>query len=271
MIWKFTRTVSIIVSIAVLGFLFSCGTPDRKTGKADIGNTEETEQSIMVFAATSLTDVLSEIIDSFEVKYNVVVKTNIASSGTLARQIEQGANSDVYISASKKWADYVDSLGYILKGYKTEIAQNELVLITPKNSYLKLQPIDSSMDFAALLGKGRLSIGDPSHVPAGKYARQSLEYFGWYKQLENKILPAKEVRSALMIVELEEAPAGIVYRTDALKSDKVRILGLFPERSHNPIVYVAGVCKDNKPAKEFFTYLNSGEIKSIWIKYGFKK
>ena len=258
---------SVIALVTLALFLYACGTGKSKTGK----NEEGTEQQIMVFAAASLTDVLSEIIDSFEVKTHIMVQTNMASSGTLARQIEQGGSPDIFISASKKWANYVDSMGLILPGFREEIAQNELVLIAPINTTLKAEKIDSTLDFISLTGTGRLSIGDPAHVPAGKYARQSLEYFGWYKPLENKTLPAKDVRSALMVVEMEESPIGIVYKTDAMKSGKVIILTKFPDKSHKPIVYVAGVCKDNPAAKEFFTFLNSGETLPIWVKYGFKK
>lgn len=259
---KYLKT---LIFIIIVGIFFSCN-PKNDTDK----NAENTnKQSIMVFAAASLTDVLSEITDSFVVKYSINVKINIASSGTLARQIEQGGSPDVYISASKKWADYVDNLGYILKDYKTEIAQNNLVLIAPLNSKLKVAKIDSSLNFIDLLATGRLSIGDPLHVPAGKYAKQALNYFGWYNQLKNKILPAKDVRSALMTVEMEEAPIGIVYQTDALKSEKVKILGLFPKQSHKSIVYLAGVCNDKKAAKDFFKYLSSIETKTIWEKYGF--
>ncbi len=225
----------------------------------------------MVFAAASLTDVLDEIVDSFEVKYNVEVKTNMASSGKLARQIEQGGQPDVYISASKKWANYVDSLGYILKGFKSELAYNELVLIAPVESSLNVASIDKDLDFNALIGDGKLSMGDPSHVPAGKYAKQSLAYYSWYKNAYEKMLPAKDVRSALMYVEMNEAPVGIVYKTDALKSKKVKILNTFPEESHKPIVYVGGACSESTVGKEFFNYLKSPETKAIWEKYGFKK
>ncbi len=266
---KYSFLFRIATVIAISYLVFSCGT-GAGTGNKNEGHTGQ-GKTIMVFAGASLTDVLSEIIDSFEVKHQVEVKTNMASSGTLARQIEQGESPDVYISASRKWANYVDSSGFILKEYKSEIAQNDLVLIAPQGSDIEVPAIDSSLVFPSLLGSGRLSIGDPLHVPAGKYAKQSLEYFGWYGQLDKKTLPAKDVRSALMVVEMGEAPLGIVYRTDALKSKKVRILNTFPEKSHKPIVYVAGVCQDNKLAKDFFVYLNSDETKDIWIKYGFKK
>lgn len=267
---KLLQSRRIIIALTILGILFSCSSGGNKTNDGE-SSEDKSGQPIMVFAAASLTDVLSEIVDAFESKYQVEVKTNMASSGTLARQIEQGANPDVYISASKKWADYVDSLGYFYEDYKSAIAQNELVLIAPQSSTMEIKAIDSTLNFISLLGTGRLSIGDPVHVPAGRYAKQSLEYFGWYNQLDNKVLPAKDVRSALMVVEMEEAPIGIVYRTDAQKSDKVKVLNSFPEKSHKPIVYFAGVCNDNNVAKNFFDYLNSGETKEIWEKYGFGK
>ena len=257
----------IVVPILIIGLQFSCGSSGNKSGEDEV----KTKQQVMVFAAASLTDVMAVIVDSFEVNYNIKVKMNLASSGTLARQIEQGGNPDVYISASKRWANYVDSLGAVISGYKTEVAQNELVLVAPKKSNIKGIIIDRSLDIVSLLSSGRLSIGDPLHVPAGRYARQALEYYGWYSQLREKMLPAKDVRSALMVVEMGEAPIGIVYRTDALKSGKVKILAAFPEQSHKPIVYVAEVCANHKEAKEFYAYLSSAGTKEIWDKYGFKK
>ncbi len=236
-----------------------------------VNNNKKNQKTIMVYAAASLTDVLHEIIESFEVEYPVKVLTNIASSGTLARQIEQGGTPDVFLSANKNWIDYVDSLDYIVPGFKHEIAQNNLVLIAPKASKITVNKIDSSLNFVALLGNGRLSMGDPSHVPAGIYAKQALNYYGWYQALTKKILPAKDVRSALIMVEMEEVPLGIVYRTDAEKSNKVKILAGFSENSHRPVVYVAAVCKDNDLAKEFFNFLNSDKVRQIWEKYGFKK
>ncbi len=263
---KFRISAQLLAVFTSIILFASCGSGSSNNEKSDQANNEE---SIMVFAGASLTDVLSEIIDSFEIQYKVNVKTNMASSGTLARQIEQGATTDIYISASKKWADYVDSLGYIIDGYKKQVATNELVLIAPKTSNIQVNSIDSTLSLLALLGDNRISMGDPLHVPVGKYAKQSLEYFGWYQQLNAKILPAKDVRSALMVVEMEEAPIGIVYKTDALKSEKVKILNTFPEKSHMPIVFIAGLINENNVAKEFFAYLSSEEPRKIWAKYGF--
>ncbi len=254
---------SLFIFLVLVGFV-SCQNTSKKSK-------EEDKTSIMVFSAASLTDVLAELVDSFEVKYKVEVQTNMASSGTLARQIEQGGTPDIYISASKKWANYVDSLGFIKPGFKSQIVKNELVLIAPNESELAVSSINKDLDFIGLIGEERLSIGDPSHVPAGRYAKQALDYFGWYSQLQGKTLPAKDVRSALMVVEMGESPLGIVYKTDALKSSKVKIINIFPEESHKPIVYVSGVCSEKPEAKDFFKYLNSKETIAIWAKYGFKK
>ncbi len=251
-------------SLIAISLLESCGTGTTKAKG-------ETKERVLVFAAASLTDVLSEMVAVYEEKYPTEIKLNLASSGTLARQIEQGGSADIYLSASKTWADYVDSLGLIQKGLRQDIAKNELVLISPLNSTLDTIEIDNQTDFDAILGQGRLSLGDPSHVPAGRYAKQSLDFLDAYDGLKTQLLPSKDVRSALMMVELGEAPLGIVYRTDAMKSKKVKVSGVFPEESHKPIVYVAGVCNAKKSAIDFYSFLSSTEAMPIWAKYGFNK
>ncbi len=264
---KNTRTFICILTFGMLTIISSCsGNEDRYPEFSAHGETSK----LMVFAAVSLTDVLTELKDSFEAAYPVKVQLNLASSGTLARQIEQGGEADVYISANRKWASYIDSLGFIEKEYLREIARNELVLVAPSGMALKTATIDSTLDLMALLAGDRLSMGDPAHVPAGRYAHQALQYYGW-EGLTSRILPAKDVRSALMVVEMGEVPLGIVYRTDALKSKKVQILDAFPEKSHQPIVYMAGVCKLTAASVDFYAFLNAAESFPVWEKYGFKK
>lgn len=259
-----TQSSITFITVFIL-IITSCESNSKTNSQSNENNT------ITVFAAASLTDVLSEIVDSFEVNYNTYVTINFASSGTLARQIEQGATADIYISANKRWANYIDSLHLLVADTKQAIANNQLVLIAPKTSTVKIQSIDSNIDLTPILQNDRISMGDPLHVPAGKYAKQSLTYFGWYNDIEKYILPAKDVRSALMVVELEEAPLGIVYKTDALKSEKIKILNSFPVNSHKPIVYMAGLCRNNSMANSFLNYLNSEEMIVIWKKYGFTK
>jgi len=260
---KNTRTFICILTFGMLTMISSCS---RHKDRAAHGETSK----LMVFAAVSLTDVLTALKDSFEAFYPVNVQLNLASSGTLARQIEQGGRADVYISASRKWASYIDRQGFIEKEYMREIARNELVLVAPSAMALKTGTIDSTLDLMTFLAGERLSMGDPAHVPAGRYARQALEYYGW-QGTTSRILPAKDVRSALMVVEMGEAPLGIVYRTDALKSKKVQILDTFPEKSHQPIVYMAGVCKLSAASIDFYAFLNAAENFPVWEKYGFKK
>ena len=226
---------------------------------------------ITVYAAASLTDVITEISDSFKADYGIDVRLNLASSGTLARQIEQGERPNVYLSASKKWADYVEESGFTLPNYKKEIMHNELVLIAPNSSALSSIEINPKTDISSLLGDDRLSIGDPAHVPAGKYAQGAIDFYGWTKQVEGKLLPAKDVRSALMVVELGEVPLGIVYRTDALKSKKVKIVGSFGEESHKPIQYIASVIAEEAAGKDFYNFLTSEKVRPVWNKYGFKE
>ena len=259
-----------LVYLIILVQVAACNIGGERLAQ-DNSDNGKTNKTVLVYAAASLSDVLIELADSFEVKFQVDVMVNLASSGTLARQIEQGGKPDIYMSANQKWADYVDSLGIFVQNSKTAFAQNELVLITSNDSPLQKIKIDSALDFMSLLRNSRLSIGDPSHVPAGKYAKQSLEYFGWYNKLSGKLIPAKDVRSALMVVEMQEAPLGIVYKTDAQKSKKVKILNIFPEESHKPIKYIGGVCNNSQIAKDFFYYLNAEESNCIWEKYGFQK
>jgi len=244
--------------ILVLISFFSCGTKENTTNK-----------TLTVYAAASLTDVLNELIDSFKVAHNINIVVNYASSGTIARQIEQGAKADIFISASKNWANYIDSIGLFVN--MTSVAQNELVVIAPKTSTVQFQKIDSSFNILSVLNDGRLSIGDPKHVPAGKYAKQSLEYYDLYSRLTNKILPAKDVRSALLVVEMGEVPLGIVYKTDALKSQKVKTVVTIPLESHSVIEYYVGVCNEGSSSKAFYEYVNSAQLQAIWEKYGFSK
>lgn len=230
------------------------------------------EQSeIMIFSAASLTDVIKDIATEFEKKHIVKVKINIASSGTLARQISQGMQPDVYISASRRWMEFIDSLGYMKKSTIRKVAGNELVLIAPSVASIKTVAIDGTINLMALISGGLLSIGDPTHVPAGKYAKEVLKYFGWEMVLEKKVLPAKDVRSALMVVEMGEAPLGIVYRTDAIKSPKVKVIGTFPPEAHTPIVYMAGVCSGNRMGGLFMEFLLSDASEEIWRGFGFSR
>ena len=243
--------------------LSAAGSPGKKKGAAP--------PEIMVFAAASLAGVLAEVSDSFTVSTGTVVRLNLGSSGNLARQLEQGGGADVFVSASKVWMTYADSLGLLQTATITTVAGNDLVFIVPADSRITPFTVDSSLPVTSFVGSDRLSIGDPAHVPAGRYAVEALTAFGWYTLLEKNLLPAKDVRSALMAVEMGEAPLGIVYRTDAKASKKVNVVGTFPSSSHKPIVYMAGVCKGSEHGSAYCDYLKSVPVRAIWVRYGFRE
>ena len=168
----------------------------------------------------------------------------------------------------KKWMDYVYDLG--ITENRFPFVTNRLVLIVPDDSKLETTRLDSTTDFAGLFN-GKISIGDPAHVPAGKYAQEALQSYGWYTSMENRILPGSDVRAAMAVVELGETEAGIVYETDAKKSDKVRIIARFPEDAHTPIAYFIADMKGAGPGAQEFTefVLKAPEALDCCRKYGF--
>jgi len=250
-----------ILVILILSFFFSC--VQKKTND---------KNEVLVYCAASLTDVVSEITSDFESETKSTVKLNLASSGTLARQIENGAQADIFISANKKWLDYLLENGKADAESAKRIAGNEMVLVAPLNSKLEAFQFSNDTDLPNLF-EGRLSIGDPAHVPAGTYAMEILENLHCKTELESRFLPAKDVRSALMVVELGEVDAGIVYKTDALKSDKVKILTEFPDSLHQSVDYYMALIKETKNERslQLYNYLVSENALPVWEKYGFKQ
>ncbi|NQU87986.1 MAG: molybdate ABC transporter substrate-binding protein [Mariniphaga sp.] len=233
-------------------------------------NEKKNKPQLIVFCAASLTDVMLDIESKFEKSNDINIKLNIASSGTLARQIEHGAPADIFISANKKWMDHTENLGLIEVNTISRIAGNSLVIIVPLSSLVESIPFKPGASFPDSF-QGRLSIGDPEYVPAGTYAREALQNAGFYNNLKNRIIPAKDVRSALMVVELGEVEVGIVYKTDAQKSKKVKIVGEIPDTFHLPIGYYSAVIKEHKTelTMNFYTFIISDQAKLIWKKYGF--
>jgi molybdate transport system substrate-binding protein len=232
-------------------------------------NKKSRNNEVTLFAASSVTNVAQEIAGSFERETGIKVKLNIASSGILARQIESGADFDYYISANKSWMDYIDSLNLVEKATVKNLATNRLVVIVPSGNDKKPNRGEIENNFPNLFA-GRLSIGDPKHVPAGKYAMQAIKFYGWEKDLTDRYLPAKNVRDALLMVEMGEAEMGIVYETDATKSKKVNIVYRFPLTACESIAYAgAAKKKRSESLNSFLLYLQSEEVKSIWRTNGF--
>lgn len=253
-----------LIFLIFLMILHSCKESQQKQSP---GTTEK----LTLLVAASLTDVITALADSAEKNLEVELKLNLSSSGTLARQITEQIPCDIFISASKQWMDYVDEKGFTIPESRCIPAQNKLVLIAPKGK--KLQKPFELINLPSTLDS-RLSIGDPSHVPAGKYAVEALHSLNIYHLLSAQILPAKDVRSALMVVELGEANFGIVYKTDAVRSTRVNIVAIFPDSTHQSINYHAAVLKSSQKkntAKRVLDYFTSEQSKKVWAEYGFSK
>ncbi len=225
---------------------------------------------LKVYAASSMTNAVSDIAQQFETKYDVTVTPVYGGSSSIARQILNGAPADIFISANTKWMDYLVKSKAVKNDSVTNLVRNSLVLIAPKAS--TIEPFDFSDVNAwnqALEGN-RLALGNPVSVPAGMYAKESLTNLGVWKKLERQIAPAKNVRLALALVERGEAPLGVVYKTDALLTDKVKVVGEFANDTHADIIYPAAIVKDSTQSEQFFEYLKSDDAKKVFAQYGFQ-
>ncbi|MDO9059887.1 MAG: molybdate ABC transporter substrate-binding protein [Bradyrhizobium sp.] len=228
------------------------------------------DKSLTVFAAASMKNALDDIGAAYTAKSGVKVVASYAASSALAKQIEQGAPADIFASADTDWMDYAVSKKAINASSRMSLLGNSLVLIAPKDSKLDKVAIGPGFDLATLAGDGRIATGDVKSVPAGKYARASLEKLGAWQAAESKFAMAESVRAALALVVRGEAPLGIVYSTDAKIEPGVRIVGSFPADSHPAILYPVAATATAKPEAAFYlTFLRSSAAKAIFEKYGF--
>jgi len=231
--------------------------------------TANAEETIRIYAASSMTNAISELSNAFMQSHQVKVVTVFGGSSSLARQIERGAPADVFISANQKWVDYLVKQEAIDKSTVSEFASNSLVLITPKSSNSEFD-VTSKKDWEKQLNGQRLAIGQPDSVPAGIYSKEALSEIGVWSSVSNRLASTKNVRVALVLVELGEAPLGIVYKTDALASDKVKIIHNFSETLHSKIAYPLAKVGSSKVAEEFIDYLTSDDAKKIIQRHGFQ-
>ena len=218
--------------------------------------------SITVFAAASLTNVLQELGDGFTKETSIPVRFSFAASSALARQIENGAPADVFFSADLEWMDYLQTRNLIQRDTRRDVLGNKLVLIAPSDSKIKLK-IEPHFPLATALGNRRLATGDPDAVPVGRYAREALTTLGIWNDVADHLVRADSVRSALAFVDRGEAPLGIVYETDALVDNHVRVVDVFPASSHLPIIYPIALTSAAKTdAARFVAYIRgpAGDI-----------
>jgi len=226
---------------------------------------------LLVFAAASLKPALDTILATPDAQAIGTIKASYAASSQLARQIEHGAPAGLFISADRDWMDYVEQRGAIADGTRTDLLGNALVLVAPAASAVERR-IAPGFDLAGALGTdGRLAIGEPNSVPAGKYAKAALTTLGVWDTAATRLVAAESVRAALAFVARGEAPLGIVYRSDAVSEPAVRIVDTFPSASHPPVVYPLAVLKagDGREARALAVLLRGAHARAVFERFGF--
>lgn len=228
------------------------------------------QDKIYVFAAASATNVVKELISSYQKESETTARylTSFASSSTLARQIEAGAEANIFISANVKWYKWLAERDLVEPGSDAIMAANALVLIAAPNNQAK---VDDIVQLPDLLGNGYLAMGDYSHVPAGMYAKEALDHYGLWESLRKQTAQYPTVRVALNAVDTNQADFGIVYKTDAMQFRSARIAFTFPAESHTPITYPICAIKGKKTAEteKFLQFMKTAQAKTILEKYGF--
>jgi molybdate transport system substrate-binding protein len=224
----------------------------------------------VVFAAASLKNALDDVAASYKASTGKSVTISYAGSNVLAKQIEEGAPSDIFFSADLDWMKYVADKNLIKVDSQKTLLGNAIVIVVPKDSTARAD-IAKGMDLAGLLGKdGKLAMANVDSVPAGKYGKASLVSLGLWDGVASRVVQADNVRAALTFVARGEAPVGIVYATDAAAEPAVKVLGAFPEDSHPPILYpVALTAKASADAEAFFDYMKSPAAAPAFRKQGF--
>jgi molybdate transport system substrate-binding protein len=224
---------------------------------------------LIVFAAASMKNALDAINAQWKKEKGKSAKISYAASSALAKQIEGGAPAQLFISADIPWMDYVAQKDLIKPETRTNLLGNRIVLVAPKDKPTSVD-IKPGFDLANIIGDGRLAMANVESVPAGKYGKASLEKLGLWDKVSGKLAQAENVRAALLLVSRGEAPAGIVYATDAASDEGVTVIGTFPENSHPPIIYPVALTKSAGPdAEAFLAYIKSGKARPLFEAEGF--
>ncbi len=228
------------------------------------------DAGLTVFAAASLKEALDEAAAAYRRQTGVPVRVSYAASSALARQIEQGAPADVFFSADLEWMDYLQQRNRLDVATRRSLLGNRLVLIAPRASKARVD-LNRPATLLAALGGGRLAIGQTRTVPAGKYAKASLESLSLWSGVRPRLAESESVRAALMLVARGETPLGIVYASDAKSEPDVRVVATFPEDSHPPIVYPVAALRGARAAQaaRFVQWLASPAADALFTKRGF--
>ena len=228
------------------------------------------DAGLTVFAAASLKEALDDAAAAYRKQTGVPVRVSYAASSALARQIEQGAPADVFFSADLEWMDYLQQRNRLDVATRRSLLGNRLVLIAPRASKARVD-LNRPATLLAALGGGRLAIGQTRTVPAGKYAKASLESLSLWSGVRPRLAESESVRAALMLVARGETPLGIVYASDAKAEPDVRVVATFPEDSHPPIVYPVAALRGARAAQatRFVQWLASPAADALFTKRGF--
>lgn len=258
------HTVLIVVLFGLLCLSVSFTIAAKKTNP----------DKVVVFAAASLTNAITDISAAYQKHTGVQIKKSFASSSVLAKQIQRGAPAGIYISADQRWMNHLNKQGLIQTSSRQTLLANRLALIVPVK--LANNPIWQSLQFNQTFKlsnavQGRICTGQVDTVPIGVYAKQALTHLGWWSNTKSKLVGAQNVRTALAYVERGECQAGIVYQTDGMQSQKVKIVGLFPLQAHQPIHYPVALTKHaNAAAIAFKQFLLSEQACQIFQQHGFQ-
>lgn len=245
------------VAAAALGFGIASGTAFAQPA------------DVVVFAAASLKNVLDTVASDFQRESGKRVAVSYAASSALARQIDQGAPADIFISADLDWMDYLQARNLIRPETRRSLLGNRIVLVAPVDV---ARPIELRPgELGARLANGRLATAAVQTVPAGRYGKAALESLGLWAEVSGRLAEAENVRAALVFVSRGEAPLGIVYETDAKADPKVAIVARFPATSHPPIVYASAITATSKSAdaRTFLDALQSRRSAEIFAREGF--
>ena len=255
------RRSAMYTTMTAVSALLLCGaSPAAAAGK------------ITVFAAASLKNALDAVSAAWKADTQNETVLSYAASSALARQIQEGAPADVFISADLDWMNMLSEAKLITDGSVVKLLGNDIVLVAPADSTAETR-IEKGFDLAGLIGNSKLAMGDVKSVPAGKYGKAALEALSIWSSVEGKVAMAENVRAALKLVATGEAALGIVYTTDAKSEPGVKVIATFPSETHPEIIYPVGLVagSSNTGAAEFVTYLQSSKAQAIFAEQGFKR
>ena len=260
------KSIALLSILLIATILFAgCGSSGKETPPA----AQLTLIELNISAAVSLKDALTEIQKNYQAKNpHSKLLFNLGASGSLQKQIEQGAPADIFISAAPKQMNELQEKKLINPATRKNFVENKLVVVVPKDSKLSLTKYKDLTQ----AGVNKIALGETAVVPAGQYAKEVLQKLAIWDKVQDKVVYAKDARTVLAYTETGNVEAGIVYKTDAASSNKVKIVATAPEGSHQPIVYpiaVVASTKQAKTAEDFVNYLFTPESKVILEKHGF--